>query len=43
MTAVGYVIELTGSFTAIFQLTAAMYIVGALVWNLLCRASIEFE
>ncbi len=41
--AVGYVIEMTGSFSAIFKLTAAMYIVGALVWNVLCRTDVEFD
>jgi nitrate/nitrite transporter NarK len=43
VTAVGYVVELTGSFTPIFQLTAAMYVLGAVVWNLLCRTSVQFE
>ncbi len=40
--AVGVVVEATGSFTPVFQLTAAMYVVGVAVWNLLCTGERVF-
>lgn len=40
---VGLIVEKTGSFNPIFQLTAAMYVVGALVWNLWCQGTVVFE
>ncbi|PSC76976.1 putative anion transporter chloroplastic [Micractinium conductrix] len=38
----GFVLEKTGSFTPIFQATAALYVVGTLVWNALSRAEPQF-
>ena len=32
----GLILEKTGSFTAVFQITALMYITAALVWFVLC-------
>lgn len=32
----GMIVEKTGSFTAVFQITAWLYVVGTVVWNLLC-------
>jgi hypothetical protein len=39
----GFVLEKTGSFSLIFQATAAMYIVGTLAWNAFCRADPQFD
>jgi ACS family sodium-dependent inorganic phosphate cotransporter/ACS family sodium-dependent inorganic phosphate cotransporter-like MFS transporter 9 len=36
VTAVGWVVEWTGSFDLVFRITAAMYVLGVLVWNWLC-------
>jgi ACS family sodium-dependent inorganic phosphate cotransporter/ACS family sodium-dependent inorganic phosphate cotransporter-like MFS transporter 9 len=36
-------VERTGSFTVVFQLTAALYVLGTLAWNLLCTAEPQFE
>ena len=38
----GFVLERTGSFAPIFQATAALYVVGTAVFNLLCRADPQF-
>lgn len=42
VTAVGFVVEKTGSFNTVFQLTAVMYVVATLVWNLLCTGDRVF-
>ena len=38
----GMIVEKTGSFTAVFQITAGLYVVGTVVWNLLCSTKREF-
>lgn len=40
--AVGVVVEATGSFAPMFQITAAMYVVAVIVWNLLCTGERVF-
>lgn len=40
--AVGFIFEVTGSFDAVFKLTAALYVFAVLVWNLLCSGKVEF-
>lgn len=41
--AVGFVVEKTGSFDPIFKATAVLYILGILVWNLFCTAEKVFD
>lgn len=36
VTAVGFVVEATGSFAPVFLLTAALYVIGTIVWNMYC-------
>lgn len=43
VTAVGFIVDATRSFTPVFQLTAALYVVGTLVWNLLCTGERVFD
>lgn len=43
VTAVGLIVERTGSFNAVFQITAAMYLVGVVVWNLFCTGERVFD
>ncbi|EFN57861.1 hypothetical protein CHLNCDRAFT_143323 [Chlorella variabilis] len=38
----GFVLERTGSFSLIFQATAALYVLGTIVWNVACRADRQF-
>ena len=40
--ACGFVLEKTGSFGPVFAATAALYVLGTLVWNLWCRADPQF-
>lgn len=40
--AVGFVVEATGSYVPVFQLTAAMYLVGVAVWNLMATGERVF-
>lgn len=40
--AVGVVVEATGSFAPVFQITAAMYVIAVIVWNLLCTGERVF-
>ncbi|GBF90924.1 anion transporter, chloroplastic-like [Raphidocelis subcapitata] len=40
--AVGVVVEATGSFAPVFQITAAMYVVAVAVWNVLCTGERVF-
>jgi len=42
VTGAGMIVEKTGSFTAVFQITAWLYVVGTVVWNLLCSTD-EFK
>lgn len=39
----GFVLERTGSFSPIFVATAALYVVGAGVWNVASRADPQFD
>lgn len=41
-TAVGFIVESTRSFAPVFQLTACLYVVGTVVWNLLCTGERVF-
>jgi nitrate/nitrite transporter NarK len=41
--AVGFVVESTGSFDPVFKLTAALYLFGTIVWNLLCTGEKVFD
>ena len=43
VSAVGFVVEKTGSFDPVFKLTAVMYIAATVVWNLLCTGERVFE
>jgi ACS family sodium-dependent inorganic phosphate cotransporter/ACS family sodium-dependent inorganic phosphate cotransporter-like MFS transporter 9 len=40
--AVGWVVDATGSFTPVFLITAALYVVAVVCWNLLCTAERVF-
>jgi nitrate/nitrite transporter NarK len=40
--AVGFIVEATGSFAPVFQVTAAMYVFAVGVWNLLCTGERVF-
>ena len=40
---VGYVLEATSSFAAVFQLTAGVYIAAAAAWLLLCQGQVVFD
>lgn len=39
---VGFIVEKTGSFNAVFQLTAVLYIAATLVWNRFCTSEPQF-
>eukprot|EP00775_Hariotina_reticulata_P012650 gene12650-12778_t len=39
---VGWIVEKTGSFVPVFQITAAMYVVAVICWNLLCTGERVF-
>ena len=43
LAAAGYVVEATGSFALVFQITAALNIIGAIVWNAMCSAEKQFD
>lgn len=40
--AVGFVVETTGSFTPVFLITAGLYVVAVIAWNLLCTGERVF-
>lgn len=40
---VGYVVQLTGSFSPVFKITAALYVFGTIIWNLFCTGNVVFE
>ncbi|KAL6765902.1 major facilitator superfamily domain-containing protein [Haematococcus lacustris] len=42
VTAVGYIVQHTKSFSPVFQLTAALYVIGALVWQVFATADRVF-
>eukprot|EP00198_Chlamydomonas_reinhardtii_P002510 XP_001691846.1 predicted protein [Chlamydomonas reinhardtii] len=43
VTAVGFIVEATKSFTPVFQMTAALYVVGVAVWLVWCRGEKVFD
>ena len=43
VSAVGYIVQTTGSFDPVFKLTALLYVLGAVVWNLFCVGTQVFE
>ena len=43
VSAVGFVVEKTGSFDPVFKLTAVMYIAATIVWNLMCTGERVFQ
>lgn len=43
VTAVGFIVEATKSFSPVFQLTAALYVIGTIVWLLLCTGERVFD
>ncbi|GAX82958.1 hypothetical protein CEUSTIGMA_g10385.t1 [Chlamydomonas eustigma] len=43
VTAVGFIVEATKSFSTVFLMTAGMYIAATIAWNLLCRAEVVFH
>ncbi len=43
VSAVGFIVEKTGSFDPVFKLTAAMYIAATVIWNLLCTGEKVFD
>ena len=43
VSAVGFVVEKTGSFDPVFKLTAVMYIAATVVWNLMCTGEKVFD
>ena len=42
VSAVGFIVEFTGSFAAVFKLTAALYVLAVIAWNLMCSGKVEF-
>lgn len=40
--AVGFIVEVTGSFTPVFLITAGLYVVAVIAWNLLCTGERVF-
>ncbi|KAG2442479.1 hypothetical protein HXX76_002565 [Chlamydomonas incerta] len=43
VTAVGFIVEATKSFTPVFQMTAALYVLGVAVWLVWCRGEKVFD
>ncbi len=41
--AVGFVVEATGSYAAVFRLTAALYVLGTLAFNLMATGERVFD
>lgn len=39
----GYIVELTGSFALVFQITALLNVVGTVIWNVCCTAEKQFD
>eukprot|EP00873_Tetraselmis_striata_P029954 jgi/Tetstr1/450218/TSEL_037256.t1 len=42
VSAVGFIVELTGSFAPVFFITAALYVIGIICWNLLLSTEVQF-
>lgn len=43
LAAAGVLVERTGNFALVFQITAALNVVGTLVWNAFCTAEKQFD
>ena len=43
VSAAGFIVERTGSFASVFHITAGLYVLGTLVWNLFCTAERQFD
>jgi ACS family sodium-dependent inorganic phosphate cotransporter/ACS family sodium-dependent inorganic phosphate cotransporter-like MFS transporter 9 len=43
VTAVGFIVQYTGSFSPVFQMTAGLYIIGTLVWLLFATGEKVFD
>lgn len=43
VSAVGFVVEKTGSYNPVFKLTAVMYIAATVMWNLMCTGEKVFD
>ncbi|KAK9845874.1 hypothetical protein WJX81_004733 [Elliptochloris bilobata] len=43
VSAVGFIVERTGSFDPVFKLTALLYVLGTVVWNIGCVGTKVFE
>lgn len=43
VSAVGFLVQRTGSFDTVFKITAGLYLVGTLVWNLFCTGEVVFQ
>ncbi len=43
VTAVGFIVDATKSFTPVFQITSVLYVIGALLWNLLATGEKVFD
>ena len=39
---VGFIVEKTGSFNVVFQLTAALYVAATVFWNIFCTSEPQF-
>lgn len=39
---VGFIVERTGSFTPVFQVTALLYALATVFWNLYCTSDAQF-
>ena len=42
VTAVGFIVEATGSFSGVFLLTASLYVAATIAWNLMCTGEVVF-
>ena len=42
VSAVGFIVQSTGSFDLVFKITAGLYLIGTAVWNLLCTGEVVF-
>lgn len=42
VSAVGFIVEKTGSFDLVFKITAAMYLLGTVFWNVFCTGDVVF-
>lgn len=43
VSAVGFIVEHTGSFAPVFYVTAALYVFGLICWNLLLSTDVQFS